>query len=227
MLPEGFPEENLGVYHFDPMFGRWFQIPSAGVDIENNEIYFVTNHFSSFSVQATMIQDLTPQEYKDAGYSPLKAYVEHGGITVSPQFGTASTEVTELVLPGRNGFDFVLKRRYDTATARNDAFALGINVNIGINLTGPNKDYDVLQKVVDTFLEQTNWANTVKGNLIQMLEEYLFNQGDFAYSVGQGWRLNIPYIKAANSSMICVPLMALCIISMKWNWLMYHYIFQN
>ena len=35
-----------------------------------------------------------------------------------------------------------------------------------------------------------------------MLEEYLFNQGDFAYSVGQGWRLNIPYIKAANSSMI-------------------------
>ena len=96
MLPEGFRREP-GVYHFDPMFGRWFQIPSAGVDIENNEIYFVTNHFSSFSVQATMIQDLTPQEYKDAGYSPLKAYVEHGGITVSPQFGTASTEVTELV----------------------------------------------------------------------------------------------------------------------------------
>ncbi len=78
LIPEGFPEHNLGVYHYDPMFDRWFLVPSAGVDVENNKIYFITNHFSAFSVQATVMQDLSPQEYKDAGYSPLKSYSEHG-----------------------------------------------------------------------------------------------------------------------------------------------------
>ncbi|QTL97138.1 hypothetical protein GM661_03685 [Iocasia frigidifontis] len=204
-LPEGFPEHNLGVYHYDPMFGKWFKLPSTGVDVKNNYIYFITNHFSSFSVQSTIIQDLTAQEYKDTGYSPLKSYSKHEAVTVSPQFGTASTEATELVLPGRNGFDFVLKRRYDTATARNDAFALAINAKIGINILGSDnnvQDYDTLKKIVDAFKAKTNWANEAKKNLLQMLEKYLFNQGDFAYSTGQGWRLNIPYIKAANSTLI-------------------------
>jgi RHS repeat-associated protein len=204
-IPEGFPEQNLDVYYFDTTFGKWFKVPSAGIDVENNQIYFLTNHFSSFSIQATMIQDLTPQEYKDAGYSPLKSYSEHGSITVSPQFGTASTEVTELVLPGRNGFDFVLKRRYDTATARNDAFALALNARIGINIIGPEsnvQDYDTIKEIAAAFMGQTGWANMASQNLIKMIEEYLFNQGDFAYSTGQGWRLNIPYIKAANSSLL-------------------------
>ncbi|MEJ6952421.1 DUF7305 domain-containing protein, partial [Natronospora cellulosivora (SeqCode)] len=200
LIPEGFPEENLAVYYYDTMFGKWFQVPGAGVDKENNEIYFVTNHFSSFSVQATVIQDLTPKEYKDAGYSPFKSYSQHGGITVSPQMGTASTEVTELVLPGKGGFDFVLKRRYDTATARRDAFSIALNVSMGFNIFSP--DSGSLEEIYNGFMEEINWANQATGNLISLIEKYLYNQGDFAYSMGQGWRLNIPYVSSANSSMI-------------------------
>ncbi|MFP4662157.1 MAG: hypothetical protein ACLFPF_08200, partial [Halanaerobiales bacterium] len=205
LIPEGFPEENLGVYYYDTMFGQWFQVPGSGVDKENNEIYFMTNHFTSFSVQATVIQDLTPKEYKDAGYSPFKSYSEHGGLTVSPQMGTASTEATELVLPGRNGFDFVLERRYDTATARSDAFSIALNASIGFDIISPNglplDEVSALSKY-NEMMDNFNWANQATGNIINLIESYLFNQGDFAYSMGQGWRLNIPYVKSANSSMI-------------------------
>jgi len=135
----------------------------------------------------------------------LKTYSEHGGVTVSPQFGTASTQASELVLPGRNGFDFVLSRRYDTATARNDAFALAINGKIGFDIIdggGAIKESIDIMKMIEGFKENTNWANEASKNILQILEEYLFNQGDFAYSMGQGWRINIPYVKAANSSML-------------------------
>ena len=209
LIPEGFPKENLGVYYYDPMFDKWFLIESSGVDIENNTIYFLTNHFSSFSVQATLFQDLSPQEYKDAGYSPLKSYSVHEGIRVSPQMGTASTSATELVLPGRNGFDFVLKRHYDTATARSDAFSIGLSGQLGLNFTKPDgnlKDIKEIKDLVDAWKKVNDWSvgGILTDNLKNFLEAYCFNQGDFAYSMGQGWRINLPYIKAANSSvMLC------------------------
>lgn len=208
LVPEGFPEQNLGVYHYDPMFDKWFLIPSAGVDTENNVIYFLTNHFSSFSVQATVVQDLSPQEYKDAGYSPLKSYSEHGEIRVSPQGGTASIEVTELVFPGKNGFDFLLKRRYDTVTARNDAVALSLNIHTGFNLLGPSGDIKDFSEILDAATDLENikkWLGGQAGaNVLQMVEKYLLNQGDYAYSMGQGWRLNLPYVRSANSSLYLV-----------------------
>ena len=206
-VPEGFPEQNLGVYYYDPMFDRWFLIESAGVDVKNNRIFFITNHFSSFSVQATVIQDLSPQELKDAGYSPFKTYVEHEGITISPQGGTASTRVVEMVLPGRNGFDLTIARHYDTAAARVDAFALVISGKIGINILNPDgnlKTYGEILESIDKI--ETTWSKEALGNLVNIFEKYLFNQGDYAYSMGQGWRLNLPYVKAANSHLIlCLP----------------------
>lgn len=184
------------------MFDRWFLIEGSGVDVENNRIYFLTNHFSSFTVQATIIQDLSPQEYKEAGYSPLKSYAQHGGITVSPQGGIVSTRVTELVLPGRNGFDLVLSRHYDTATARGDAFAMAIGGKLGLNFG----DFGALDELIEIFSSWEKFGEWLKGEffdqIIDILEQYLFNQGDFAYSMGQGWRLNIPYVKAANSTLI-------------------------
>jgi hypothetical protein len=214
-IPSGFPEENLGVYYYNPTFDRWILVESLGVDTENNKIYFMTNHFSSFTVQATVFQDLAADEYKDAGYSPLKTYSRNEGISVSPQGGTVSTKATELVLPGRDGFDLVLARHYDTALARNDAFALAFGGGISLNLIsagGTAKTVSQLQSFVDSINSIKNTANALtswtNSDLYQkvrdILEKYLFNQGDYAYSMGQGWRLNLPYIKAANSDLIFV-----------------------
>ena len=189
------------------MFDRWFLIEGSGVDVENNRIYFLTNHFSSFTVQATIIQDLSPQEYKEAGYSPLKslcpAWRDH---RFAPRWHSLVTRSDRVVLPGRNGFDLVLSRHYDTATARGDAFAMAIGGKIGLNIMNPGQGIRELQEIKDIFSSWEKFGEWLKGEffdqIIDILEQYLFNQGDFAYSMGQGWRLNIPYVKAANSTLI-------------------------
>ena len=202
LIPEGFPEQNLDVYYYDSLFGRWMLIESSAVDVENDTIYFLTNHFTSFVVKASLISDLTPQEYKDAGYSPLKAYSTHEGVSVSPQGGTASTRQTELVLPGVNGFDLILERRYDTATARADSASLDLNIKIGFNLfsaSGLLSPKEIL-KSVEIYRTDLGLAQT----FLDMAEKYISQQGDYAYSMGNGWRLNIPYIKTNNSALMVV-----------------------
>ena len=115
MIPGDFPEENLRVYWFDPVFSHWFKVPSM-VDKEHDEIYFWTNHFaSSFMVQASVVQDLSPEEYRDMGISPLKSYATQGPVNVSPMGGAMSTRAVDLVLPGKDGNDLVFARtlRFD------------------------------------------------------------------------------------------------------------------
>jgi RHS repeat-associated protein len=76
------------------------------------------------------------------------------------------TRVTELVIPGPGDYELSIGRRYDTATAKNDA----------------------------AYFSEPK------------LMPYLRNQGDFAYSMGKGWRLELPYIKNANREMfVCLP----------------------
>jgi hypothetical protein len=166
LLPEGFPEENLGVYTYDPFWDRWFLLESSAVDKENNLVYFSSRHFSLYTIQATVAQDLSPEDYAGAGYSPLKSYGTHEGLLVSPQDGGMYTRVTELVIPGPGDYELSIGRRYDTATAKNDA----------AYFADPK------------------------------LMPYLRNQGDFAYSMGEGWRLELPYIRNANREMLlCLP----------------------
>ncbi len=191
-IPEEFNPQNLGVFYFDEMFGQWFRMPVSAVDVENHNIIFATNHFTSVSIQPVLVKDLSAQEYKDTGISPFKSYVEHSGVTVSPQVGTASTGVTELVLPGRNGFDLVLKRQYDSATARMDAMALDINVGISLGASAVKDVPEVAEKIEELKkLRQT--AGYIRGG-IDLILNYLYRQGDYAYSMGQGWRLNVPYV---------------------------------
>lgn len=192
----GVDPKNLGVYYFDEMFGQWFRVRNSGVDPTTNTIYFVTNHFTSFSIQPTLVQDLSPQEYKDMGISPLKSYVEYNGITVSPQGGTASTSVTELVLPGLNGFDLELKRTYDTGTARADALSLDINVAISLSLA-QLKNIGLVKEAVTAGLDL---KNILAGQISALLQKFITSQGDYAFSMGQGWRLNLPYVKPGSDS---------------------------
>ena len=111
------------------MWSRWFKVDDAGVDVENNRIYFSTNHFTDFSVQPTAIEDLSPQELADVEFSPFNTNTAHSPVSISPQGGGVSMSMTEFVFPGKNGLDFELRRIYDSATARGDA--MGLNINVG------------------------------------------------------------------------------------------------
>jgi RHS repeat-associated protein len=200
LLPEGYPEKNLGVYYFDPMWGRWFKIEKSGVDTVHHQILFSTNHFTSLSVQPTMIEDLSPQLLKDVGYSPFKTQITHQGITVSPEGGSAMTEMTELVLPGRNGFDFVLKRIYDTATACGDAPGISQNASLSISVGNGGSDIGNAQDIADQILNQGSALPDLQ--LEALIKKYFQNNGDYCYSMGLGWRLNLPYIRSTNSSVL-------------------------
>ncbi|MBI9100047.1 MAG: Ig-like domain repeat protein, partial [Spirochaetaceae bacterium] len=105
LVPDGFPEENLDVYYFDTMWSQWYIVEDALVDTENNTIVFSTNHFTDFSVQPTVVEDLSPQQLQDVEFSPFSEKIVHAPVNVSTQGGTMSTSMTDLFLPGKNGFD--------------------------------------------------------------------------------------------------------------------------
>ncbi|NLG85492.1 MAG: hypothetical protein GX493_13020, partial [Firmicutes bacterium] len=194
-----FPEENLSVYWFDPVFNHWFEVPSI-VDKEKNEIYFFTNHFSLFSVQPTIVQEVSPEEYRDMGISPLKTYATHGPVNVSPMMGTMSTRAVDLVLPGRDGYDLVIARTYDSATARADALGLEISarkeIRLGIFAASEKyEDFEALWKAATGSDEGFQWDNPLLEKVKQIVWALYWCQGDAAFSPGQGWRLEFPYIK--------------------------------
>ena len=163
-LPVGFPEENLAVYYFEPLWSKWIEIPSSAVDTENHIIYFTSSHFSEYVIQTPAVKELSPEELQAVGYSPFSTYIQHADLSISPQGGTALTSVTELVLPGPAGFDLTLCRQYDFSIAKMDSQTAG-----------------------------NPWALP-----------YAENQGDLAYSMGQGWRLDLPYIKDGNREPLLV-----------------------
>ncbi|MCX7030153.1 MAG: hypothetical protein NTU62_08545, partial [Spirochaetes bacterium] len=204
-LPEGFPEENVGLYYWDTTWSHWFLVDKCAVDVEQNLVAFATSHFTLFSVQPTMVQDLTPQELSDVGYSPFKAQVTQGGITVSTQGGSAMTEATDMVLPGKAGFDLVLKRTYDTATARGDSPGLSINAALSFSLKSILSNAGELASLLNADSLQTI-LDQVGGSVLSQLQSKITsifkNYGDYAYSTGVGWRLNFPYLRTGGGGVL-------------------------
>jgi len=199
LVPEGFPEENLGIYYFDTEWSRWVRVPNSMVDPVTNQIYFHTNHFTNFAVQPTMLEDIDPQSLRSVQFSPMAPSTAHAGLSISPAGGTVMTEMTEFTLPGPDGFDFTLSRRYDTATARSDAFGLAIAGSVGINLSAMSNAAmikDLSAQVLGSL------SSNALANLEAYVDSLLMNCGDYAYSMGAGWRLNLPYVRHSTGSIM-------------------------
>jgi RHS repeat-associated protein len=205
MLPDGFPEENVGLFYWDTMWSQWVRVDKFAVDVELNTILFATSHFTLFSVQPTMIQDLSPQELADVGYSPFKSQVTQAGVTVSVQGGSAMTEVTEFVLPGKAGFDFVLRRMYDTATARGDSPGSAINLALSFALNNiPESTKYILElangNALGTLLK--GFGESRLSEVSAKIDSIFRNCGDYAYATGVGWRLSLPYMRTAGGRVL-------------------------
>jgi RHS repeat-associated protein len=204
-VPEGFPEENMGLYYWDTTWSKWFLVEKHAVDVEKNTVVFSTSHFTLFSVQPTVISDLSPQELKDVGFSPFKAKVTQGGVSVSTQGGSAMTESVDFVLPGKAGFDLILKRTYDTATARGDSPGLALNAALSFSLGKIVENAADLSKLVsdDTLPSILNCIGDGALSQLQAKIRSIFESyGDYAYSTGVGWRLNFPYIRSAGAGVL-------------------------
>lgn len=147
-IPAGLNEENLKPYYYDGLWGRWIPIKNAAVDTANHQISFYTTHFTDFSVQATQATEQTVEDLRNTKFSPFGTQIGQKAVTVSPEGGNVTTEFTELMLPGKNHFDLVIKRTYDSGLATVDA---------------------------------TTGTYTT--------------DGDYPWYMGQGWRLDFPWMK--------------------------------
>ena len=200
-VPAGFPERNLGVYYYDEDWSRWVPVEDAAIDTVNHLAVFATRHFSIFTVKPTPVQELSPQELRDKGYSPLASISKHEGLSVSTQGGTARTSTTEFVLPGKAGFSFTLGRTYDTATAREDSARLLINAALSFYVDNKNvtsADY------VSGFTSDYNNKNLLGTEKIKKFRETEKQRGDYPYSLGLGWRLNLPYVSTTGKDLSVV-----------------------
>ena len=198
LVPNGFPESNLGVYYYDTLWSKWFRVEKAAIDIEQNKIVFFTNHFTNFSVQPTLIEDLKPQELKDSGRSPYKSESVAGEVIVSPQGGTMMTEAVEFVLKGKNGYAFPVKRIYDTQTARLDSPSMNLAMSLGINfgLTDTEMLFEITRQLVSGGVNLS--VDEVFNKLISVFKK----NGDYPYAMGIGWRLNLPYVISNDTSVM-------------------------
>lgn len=197
MLPSEASEETLRVFYFDSMWSKWFLVKDSSVDLENNTVFFTTDHFTSFSIQATPVEDLSPQELRSIPYSPSSSTVKHERLNVSPQGGGVSTAMIELVLPGPEGFDFALRRTYDTATARRDSRILGLIANTMDDRNITLETYESMKKQI----EENNLDSKAK-YVDKQIKNTRKAHGDYAYSMGLGWRLDLPYVRYSNEEYI-------------------------
>ena len=195
IVPNGFPEANLEVYYYDDLWGRWFRTEKAGIDIEQNIIIFATNHFTNFSIQPTLLEDLSPEELRKAGHAFGNSESQTGDIIVSPESGTMLTESTEFVIHGKNGFEFPIKRMYDTQTARLDGPSMQTQLTLGMNFNA---------NIGKTILNQLKGAgkSLVTSALMSSFKNYYIRNGDYNLAMGAGWRLSLPYVMADNNNVL-------------------------
>ena len=195
IVPNGFPESDLEVYYYDDLWGRWFRAEKSAIDIEQNIIIVATNHFTNYAIQPTLLNDLTPEELKKAGHAYGNTESKAGDVVISPESGTMMTEATEFVIHGKNGFEFPVKRMYDTQTARLDGpsmrtqltLAFNFNAAIGANILKQLAGYG---------------KSLTESTLKQCFQNYFMRNGDFNLAMGAGWRLSLPYMVTDNNNVM-------------------------
>ena len=195
IVPAGFPENDLEVYYYDEIWGRWFRTEKSGIDVEQNIIVFLTNHFTNFSIQPTMLEDLSPEELKKSGHAYGNTESVIGDIVVSPEGGTMMTEATEFVIHGKNGFAFPVKRMYDSQTARIDGPSLHAQLSLGINFHA-GAGADILKQLAGSGVQLG------QSLLTSLFSKYYQRNGDYNLAMGAGWRLSLPYIMADNNNVM-------------------------
>ena len=113
-------ESDLGVYWFNEENGQWEKLDYAWNNIEEKKIYVQVQHFSEYQLMASKYASPSLQSYYDLGVSPFQSYFNTQQENVSPSSGSLTISATDLILPGRDGFDFIIQRLYDSAAAQQE-----------------------------------------------------------------------------------------------------------
>ena len=182
-------KSNLRAYYYNYKDNNWEMIPESFVDPNSDTVYFFTNHFSMFSVQASVGPALSPEQVSNMGVSPGKAYFQNNQVNISYAGGTSAVMAKDFVLPGRGGLDLSISRTYDSGTGQSD---WGV-------------DEKNIFSTVFGFIEANEWLTIAKEFIARALDNYL-SQPAGAYGFGRGWRINFVWVeKNENGQFVHLP----------------------
>ena len=116
-IPSGFDEADFGIYWYNKAGGYWEKLDYAFNNIIRKTITVKLHHFSDYQVMASKYNSPSQDSYYGMGVSPFLSYFQNNVESVSPSTGSLTMNATDLKLPGRGGFDLVIKRIYDTTAA--------------------------------------------------------------------------------------------------------------
>jgi RHS repeat-associated protein len=141
-LPTGISELSLQVYYYDPLFAFWAPLDTVNIDTESNTISFQADHFSYFSVQPTNVRATDRDTVNEANISMAGRQGNHGELRISPQTGSVTTSVTDLMLPGKNGLDLTLQRVYSSDSVDESRQGMNFGSGWGLNIPAVRKATD-------------------------------------------------------------------------------------
>lgn len=119
----------------------------------------------------------------------------NGSLNVIMETGGMTYECTEHVIHGKNGFEFPIKRIYDTDVAKRDCPSIAELVReIGVN-NSPDAAW-LLGCMGCSMNIRKVCEDNRKGYSISRdkVKEVLMKKGDATLSIGAGWRLDLPYV---------------------------------
>lgn len=113
-IPAGYLAKDLGVYWWNEQGEYWEKLDYAEINMNAKQIKVTLRHFSNYQVMASQYVSPSPDYYYNLGISPYGSYLQDNAESVSTQSGSLSVTATDLKLPGRNGFDLIIKRLFDS-----------------------------------------------------------------------------------------------------------------
>lgn len=187
-------EGNLRAYYYDYTANNWEMIRESFVDAENDIVYFFTNHFSMFSVQASIAAPLAPEQISNMGVSPGKSYHQNNQVGISYSTGSSTVIAKDFILPGKGGLDLIISRTYDSITGQSD---WGIDERNFFQAASGFLDFGA-----------GTWGQfyTAIANLVaRKLDEYS-SKPSGSFNFGRGWRINFVWVeKDENGQFIHLP----------------------
>ncbi|MBA7524042.1 hypothetical protein ES705_16179 [subsurface metagenome] len=115
MLPEDFNTLDLGIYTYNEEGGYWEKIDYVKNNYFEQTLLIKLYHFSKYQVMVSQYISPSLDSYYEMGVSAYQAYF-NDNIEATTK-GYLAISSTDLILPGRSGFDVEIKRIYNSSSA--------------------------------------------------------------------------------------------------------------
>jgi RHS repeat-associated protein len=182
-IPDGYDKGDLGVYWYNKASGCWEKLDYDYNDIDGKTITVKLHHFSDYQVMASKYNSPSLDSYYNMGVSPSQSYFQNNVESVSPSSGTLTISSTDLKLPGRCGFDLVIKRIYDSNQAINERY-MASNVDKSYSSNIPIDMFGCGWSLAIPWIEVSNKGNHIRLPEGQTIKIELNSSGVFEYHAG-------------------------------------------